>query len=425
MTLSDVERSSMDVPRIGPRRRRRRVLALVGLLVVLGGLTMFFRQLKPAVPVVDRATVWIDTVKRGALVREVLANGELVPEDIRWISAVAPARVEQILIRPGATVRADSVLLVLVNADLELVALEAERQVAAAQSALVNLRATLDSQRLAQQAQLASLQSDLGDARRRAAADEDLAGKGFLSELEHSQSRERAREMGGRLEFEKKRLAALERGQAAQIAAQAQQVDRQRSIARVRRREADDLRVRAGVDGVLQQLPLQIGQSVTAGALLAKVARPDRLKAEVRVPEVQAKDLRLGLPVSIDTHTGIVAGSVARIDPAVQGGYVKVDVALNGPLPVGARPDLSVAATIELEHLADVLFVGRPAHGAANSATTLLRLEPDGDTAVRTAVQLGASSARAVQVVGGLQEGDRVILSDLSQWNATDRLRVK
>jgi multidrug efflux pump subunit AcrA (membrane-fusion protein) len=424
MTPQSTDQAAMDVPRLRPRRGRRRTLGYAAAIFVLVAVTVMLRQLRPAAPAVDRATVWIDTVKRGPLVREVQSQGELVPEEIRWISAVTPARVEKILVRPGTTVQRDTVLLVLANADLELGALEAERQLASGLSGLVNLQATLDSQQLAQQSHLASLRSELGEARRRAAADDDLAQKGYLSELERGQSRDRASELAGRLEFEQKRLAALVRGDGAQIAAQREQVERQRSIARVRRREVDDLGVKAGVDGVLQQLPLQVGQSVAAGAMLAKVARPDRLKAEIRVPEVQAKDVRLELPVAVDTHSAIITGKVIRIDPAVQGGYVKVDVALTGPLPAGARPDLSVTATIELERLDNVLFVGRPAFGQPNATVGLFKLEPDGETAVRTPVLLGRGSVKAMEVQGGLGEGDRVILSDMAQWSAADRVRL-
>ncbi len=398
------EHSSMDVVRARPRRSPVRPV-LYGLAVVaVAGVTVGLGRLRAAAPVVDRASIWIDTVKRGPLVREIQAQGLLVPEEVRWISAVAPARVERVLVQPGAAVRADTVLMVLANSDLELAALEAERQLASAHSDLVNLQASLEGQKLAQESQVATLRSELGDARRRATADDDLAKKGFLSDLELGQTRDRASELTGRLAFEQKRGEALGRGQAAQIAAQKQQVERQRAIAQVRRREVDDLHVRAGVAGVLQQLPLQAGQSVAPGALLAKVARPDKLKAEVRVPEVQAKDVQLGLRVAIDTHSA-------------------VDVALTGELPAGARPDLSVAATIELERLDDVLFVGRPAGGQAS--TSLLKLERDGTTALRTPVQLGRSSVKAIEIIHGLKEGDQVILSDMSQWNAADRVRLR
>jgi HlyD family secretion protein len=355
----------------------------------------------------------------------VQATGVLVPEEIHWISAVAPARVERILVQPGATVHADTVLLVLSNPELELTALEAERQLAGAQADLANLQATLEGMGLAQQSQVATLQADLADARRRAAADEALAAKGFLSDLERGQTRERAGELTGRLAFEQKRGQALDRAHAAQIAAGRQQVERQRSVAEARRREVEALHVRAGINGVLQQLALQAGQSVAAGAPLAKLARPDRLKAEIRVPEGQAKDVALGMPVTVDTHSAEVTGHVARIDPAVQAGFVKVDVALDGGLPAGARPDLSVSATIVLERLDNVLYVGRPARIQLGGSATLFRLDPSGELALRTPVQIGRGSVRAVEVMNGLREGDRVILSDLSQWGSADRVQLK
>ena len=417
-----------DLPRetASRTRRWRRVYLLPGLLLgTLVLVTLGLGRLRAAAPTIDRATVWIDTVKRGPMIRDIAAPGTLVPEEIRFLSAPAPARVDKILVRPGAEVGAQTVILVLTNPDLELAAMEAERQVASAASDLVNLQANLDSQRLAQQSQLASLSSELGDARRRSQADADLAEKGFLSELERGQSRDRATELAGRLAFEQKRLGALGRGHAAQIAAQRQQVERQRAIATVRQRAVENLQVRAGVAGVLQQLALQVGQSVEAGALLAKVARPDRLKAEIRVPEMQAKDVQLGLPVAVDTRGAIITGKVVRIDPAVQTGFVKIDVAFSGPLPAGARPDLSVAATIELDRLNDVLYVGRPVMGQAGANLALFKLGADGDSATRTPVHLGRTSAKVVEVIAGLAKGDRVILSDLPQWNAADRLQLK
>jgi multidrug resistance efflux pump len=415
----------MDVPRQSSRRAWRRPLSVAAVLVAVGGVTLALRRIGAAAPVVDKATLWVDTVKRGPMVREIQGQGTLVPEDVRWLSAVNAARVEEILVHPGTAVTPDTVILVLANPDLELAALEAERQLASAQADLVNLGASLESQRLAQQSQVATLRSELGDARRRAAADDDLAKKGFLSELERGQSRDHASELSGRLDFEQKRVEALGRGQAAQIAAQQQQVERLRAIAEVRRRAVDDLRVRAGAEGVLQQLPLQVGQSVAAGALLAKVARPDRLKAEVRIPEVQSKDAQLGLPAVIDTHVGIARGHVTRIDPAVQSGFVKVDVSLEGSLPGGARPDLSVAGIIELDRLDDVLFVGRPTQGQPDTTVGVFRLDSAGESATRTPVHFGRTSVKTIEVVDGLREGDRVILSEMSQWSSVDRVRLK
>jgi multidrug resistance efflux pump len=416
----------MDIPRRKRAKPWRRYASFAALSVlVLGGGTLGLHRLRVAAPTVDKATVWIDTVQRGTMVREIQGQGKLVPEDVRWISATTPARVDQILVRPGTAVTPETVLLVLVNPDVELAALEAERQLAGAESELVNLRASLESQRLAQESQVATLRSELGDARRRAVADDDLANKGFLSELERGQSRDRAAELAGRIDFEEKRARAIGRGQSAQLAAQEQQVERLRAIAEFRRRAVDELHVRAGATGVLQQLPLQVGQSVAAGALLANVARPDRLKAEIRIPEVQAKDAQIGLPAKVDTHADLVSGHVVRVDPAVVSGFVKVDVSIEGSLPAGARPDLSVAGTIELDRLDDVLFVGRPAQGQPDSDVGLFKLEPDGDVAVRTPVRLGRTSVKTVEVVRGLRQGDRVILSDMAQWSQADRVKLR
>jgi multidrug resistance efflux pump len=425
MNNAGLSGAAMDVPRRASRSKWRRPALYVGLvvLIVLGGLSL--RHLRPAAPVADKATMWIGEVQRGSMLREIQGQGTLVPEDIRWISAFAPARVERVMVRPGAQVDEDTVLVVLSNPDMELAALEAERQVASAQSDLANLRASLEGQRLAQQSLITTLGSELGDARRRAIADDDLAKKGFLSELERGESRDRATERAGRLEFEQKRLVALGRGHTAQIAAQEQQLERQRSIAEVRRKQVDDLRVRAGVRGVLQQLPLQPGQSVEKGALLAKVARPDKLKAEIRVPEVQAKDLQLGLPVTIDTHSGVAPGHLVRIDPAVQSGFVKVDALFDAELPAGARPDLSVAAVIQLERLDDVLFIEHPAGAQADATIAMFRVAPDGDAAIRTQVHLGRSSAKTMEVLEGLVAGDRVILSDTTLWSSAERLRLR
>lgn len=419
---------SMDRPRAtrGPLPRRLRlILVLLATAAVLVAVTLGLRRLRAAAPTIERTAVWIDTVRRGPMLREVKGQGTLVPEDIRWITAVAPARVERILLRPGAVVKADSALIELINPDLELQSLEAARQLGAAEAELVNLMASLETQRLAQRSAVASLQSQLGDARRRATADEDLSRRGFLSALEMAQSRDRASELDGRLAFEKKRLGVQGRGIRAQIAAQRAQLERLRSIADFRRGEVERLKVRAGIDGVLQELPLQPGQTVSAGTLLAKVARPERLKADIRVPETLAKDVQRGQRAAVDTHNGVIPAVVTRIEPAVQGGTVLVELALEGPLPAGARPDLSVEGLIELERLADVLYVSRPAFGQPGTMVSLFRLDPDGEGAQRVQVKLGRSSVRTVEVVSGLREGERVVLSDMSQWDAADRVILR
>jgi len=416
--------SPVDIPRDPPKRTGRYAAYAAAGLIVLVGVTVGLRRLRPAAPSVEKGTVWMDTVQRGPMVREVLGQGTLVPEEIQWLAARTSARVERVPVKPGAVVKADTIILELSNSDLELQALEADRQLAQAQAELVNLQASLNSQKLAQESTVASIGSDLADARRRARADEELAKKGFLSELEQGQTLGRANELSGRLEFEKKRLAAQSQGITAQVAAQRAQVERLRSIAQFRRKEVDGLKLRAGVDGVLQELSLQNGQAVAAGTLLAKVVRPDKLKAEIRIPETQAKDVVIGQKATVDTRNGVVAGHVVRIDPAAQAGTVRVDVTLDGPLPAGARPDLNVEGTIEIERLPSVLYVGRPASGQPGTTVGLFRLDADGTAAERTPVKLGRSSVKNIEIVAGLHEGDRVILSDMSQWDQVDRIRL-
>jgi multidrug resistance efflux pump len=399
-------------------------MVLVAIAIVAGS-TLGLRRLRAAAPTVDRAGLWLDTVRRGTMVREVLGPGTLVPEEIRWLTARTSARVERVLVKPGAAVTPETVLLELANSEVQLQALEASRQLTQAQAELVNLEASLNGQQLAQESAIASLAADLEDARLRAAADAELSRKGFLADLEKAQTEGRVRELTGRLAFEQKRLQAQARGRAAQVAAQRAQIERLHAIAAFRRREVDELKLRAGVAGVLQELALQPGQSVAAGAVLAKVARPERLQAEVRIPETQIKDVRAGQAARVDTRTGVVAGRVARIDPAAQAGTVRVDITLVGPLPAGARPDLNVEATIEIDRLTDVLFLGRPAVGQAEGAVALFKLLPDGESAVRTSITLGKSSVKSVEIRQGCKEGDRVILSDMAQWDSVDRVRLQ
>jgi RND family efflux transporter MFP subunit len=417
--------SPVDIARKPPKRTRRYVAYALAGTALLVGATVGLRRLRAAAPTVERATVWMDTVQRGPMVREVLGQGTLVPEEIRWLAAKANARVERVLVKPGAQIKPDTVIVELSNSDLQLQALEADRQLAQGEADMATLQAKLNAEKLAQQSTVATIESDLADARRRARADEELAKKGFLSELEQGQTLGRATELAGRLQFEKKRLGAQSQGIAAQVAAQRAQVERLRSIAEFRRKEVEDLKLRSPIAGVLQELPLQPGQAVAAGGLLAKVARPDRLKAEVRIPETQAKDVLIGQKASIDTRNGVVPGHVVRIDPAATAGTVLVDVTLDGALPAGARPDLNIEGTIEIERLTSVLYVGRPAVGQPGATVGLFKLDIDGSTAERTPVKLGASSVKSVQILGGLKEGDRVILSDMSQWDQVDRIRLQ
>lgn len=415
----------MDVPR-KPAPRVNRSLALGALAAVaITAISIALSQLKAAAPAVDRTTIWIDTVKRGAMLRQVQGPGLLVPEQLQWVSAVSAARVERIMVRPGSRVDENTILLQLSNPDLELRSLEAERQLASAEAELTTLLAGQRNQRLAQESAVATLRSELRDAKRRAAADEELARRGFLSQLEMSQTSGKAQELQGRLEFEQMRLSALSDGMLAQASAQKAQIARLRSIADFRRKELEALRIPSGFVGVLQELPLQVGQWVAPGTLLAKIVQPERLKAEVRIAEVQAKDIQIGQLASIDTRNGVVAGQVVRVDPAVHGGTVKVDIAIDAALPKGARPDLSVEGIIELERLDDVLFVGRPAFAQSDSRVGMFKLEGDGEYAIRTPVYFGRSSARTAEIKSGLREGDQVILSDMSRWDSNERIRLQ
>jgi len=419
----------MDILRedIGRRKRRRRFVfggAGVGAILLI---TLGLSRLKPAAPTVDRSTVLIDVVKRGALERQVRGPGSLVPEieGIRQISASTDARVERMLAQPGAPVLPDTVLLEMSNSELERDALDADWQLKAGQADLANTRVKLQKELLDQQAAAATVESDYHQAQLQAETNEGLFKEGLVAAITLKLSQTRARELATRNEIEKKRLAVSSEAERAQLAAQEARVEQLRALARLKRSQMDALRVRAGIRGVLQEVPVQPGQRVTPGMTLAKVVQPEKLKAQLKIAETQARDVQNGERASIDTRNGVVEGHVSRIDPSVQGGTVTVDVALDGPLPKGARPDLSVDGTIELERLADVVFVGRPAFGSEQSNVTLFRLRPDSDEAVRVRVRFGKSSVNAVEVLEGLKPGDKVVLSDMSAWDAFDRVRLK
>ena len=416
----------MDIPRAevaAGKRRRRIIYGSIG-VVAIGLITVGLSRLEPAAPTVERATVWIDTVKRGPMLRQVRGSGTLVPEEVRWIPAYTDGRVERILVKPGTAVTADTVVLELSNPEVELSALEAESAVKAAEAEYTNLKVQLESQVLNQQAQAASVRSSYHQAKLQAEANKELARDGLIASLTLKLSEVTADELAGRTEIEDKRLAISADASKAQLAVQTARLDQLRGAWQLRRRQVDSLKVRSGSDGVLQQLPVEVGQRYTAGTILAKVAQPGRLKAEVRIAETQARDIELGQVASIDTRNGVVPGRVVRIDPASENGTVKVDVALEGPLPKGARPDLSVDGTIELERLTDVLYVGRPAFGQEQSTVGLFKLEPGGSGAVRTQVKLGRSSVNTVEILEGLNVGDQVVLSDMSAWDAFDRVRL-
>ncbi len=415
----------MDIPRpdVAKKKKIRRIIYTgAGLLAVLV-ITVALSRLEPAAPSVNRATVYLDTVKRGSMLRQVRGPGTLVPEEIRWISARTDGRIERRAL-PGIRVEADTIVLEMSNPELEQAAMDAKFQLLAAEAEFVDLKVQLQSQFLNQRAEAASVQAEYNQARLQAEADEKLREEGLIGDLIVQMSRVRAKELAIRHELEQKRLEIASESVEAQLAARRARVEQFRALAELRHEQVRALKVRAGIDGVLQQVPVEEGQQVTPGTILAKVARPDKLKAELRIAETQAKDIEVGQKATIDTRNGLIEGKVIRVDPAVQAGTVQVDVALIGPLPKGARPDLSVDGTVELERLEDILYVGRPAYGQAESTIGLFRILEDGKTAVRVQVQLGRSSVSTIEIVQGLNENDQVILSDTSAWDSYDRIRL-
>jgi HlyD family secretion protein len=416
----------MDIPRESEarKRRRRRLIygSLVGIAILL--LTMGLSRLGPAAPTVERATIWPDTVKRGPMVREVRGLGTLVPENILWIPAVTDGRVKSRLL-PGVAVKADTVLMELTNPEIEQASLDAEWQLKQSLADFNSLKAQLDSKLLDQRVTAATVQSDYEQAHLTAEKDDALLKLGLQSELNEKLSAAKAGDFATQDQIESERVKVLSDSIAAQLAAQQAKIEQLRALCTLKRSQLDSLRVRAGVEGVLQEVPVEVGQSVEAGTILAKVAQPAHLKAQLKIAETQAKDVQLGQKASIDTHNGIIAGHVVRIDPSVLEGSRTVDVKLDDALPPGAVPDLSVDGTITIERLSDVLYVGRPTAGQANSKITLFRLLDGGKEAVRVPVTLGRASVSTVEIVAGLQPGDEVILSDMSRWDGFDRIKLQ
>ena len=415
----------MDIarPDVAKKKKARRIIYTgAGVLAVLV-ITVALSRLEPAAPSVNRATVYMDTVKRGSMLRQVRGPGTLVPEEIRWISARTDGRIERRVL-PGIEVEADTILLEMSNPELEQAALDSEYQLRAAEAEFVDLKVQLKSQLLNQQADAANVLAEFNQAKLQAEADKKLHEEGLIGDLIVQLSAVRAKELATRHDLEQQRLEIASESVEAQMAARRARVDQFRALAELRHEQVRALKVRAGIEGVLQQVPVEEGQQVTPGTILAKVAQPDKLKAELRIAETQAKDIEIGQKATIDTRNGLIEGKVIRVDPAVQEGTVQVDVALTGPLPKGARPDLSVDGTVELEHLVDILYVGRPAYGQAESKIGLFRILEDGKTAVRVQVQLGRSSVSTIEILGGLNESDQVILSDTSAWDSYDRIRL-
>jgi len=406
------------------RKRRRIVYAAVG-IVVVALVTMGLSRLKPAAPGVDRSTVWIDTVKRGPMLRQVRGLGTLTPVDIQWIPAATDGRVEKIPVLPGTAVQPNTVLLILTNPQLVQETLDATLKLKAAQADYKNLEAQLESQVLTQKSLVAQASAEYNEARMQAETDQQLNKLGVISDLNRKIADGKAQQLKTRDQIEQERLNNSSKVLQAQLLAKEAEIDQDRALVQLKQTQVQNLTVRAGIRGVLQEQALKVGQWVTPGTTLAKVVQPDHLKAELKIPETQAKDIQLNLPASVDTHNGVIAGHVMRIDPAVYNGTVTVDVMLDDKLPPGARPDLSVDGTIDLERLANVLYVGRPAFGQENSTVGMFVLQPDGKTAVRSQVKLGRSSVNTVEILGGLREGNEVILSDMSRWDNFDRIRLE
>ena len=416
----------MDSPRpnAAKEKRRRLILWCSGAVLALGGITYFLSTLKPAAPTVERSLVWIDTVKQGPKVRQVRGLGTLVPVDIRWLAARTSGRVERIVLRPGAVVQPDSVILELSNPDVEQAALNAALALKAGEAEYESLVAQTDRNLLEMEASAASVKSEFERARLQAEVNEELFKDGLVASVVLKQSKVTAEASAACWDIEQKRLELARRTRNAQIAPKEAEIARLRAQADLARRDAEALHVRAGVAGVLQVLPLDVGQQVNPGSNLARVADPTNLKAEIRIAETQAKDILIGQTATVDTRNGIVTGRVSRIDPAVTNGTVLVDVALSGELPKGARPELAVDGTVELERLDNVVFVGRPAFGQERSTVGVFRLDSDDSIATRIPVQFGRSSVNTIEILSGLQPGDRVILSDMSNWDSTDRIRL-
>ena len=413
----------MDIPRAPTKSNKRYIqggVAAAGVILV----TVLLSSLKPAAPSVDREVLSLDAVRRGTMVREVRGPGTLVPEHIRWISALTPARVERIFVQPGTPVTATTALLELANPDVQIEALDAQRQLTAAEGELVNLRTSLQSQRLTQAGVLATTRSQYLQAKRNAAVADSLEHIGGLSRNDVSLARETAAELEVRYDIESQRLELLTSTVDSQLAVQREQVARLRAITAFRLSRLSSLQVKAGEDGVLQELTLQLGQWVVPGTILAKVVQPGKLKAVIRIPETQAPGLAIGQKAVVDTRTGLVPGQVIRIDPAAQEGTVTVDIALDGALN-GARPDISVDATITIERLSNVLYTGRPAYGQPSTTVGMFKLVEGGRYAVRIPVKLGRTSVNAVEIVNGLAEGDSVVLSDMTRYENVDRVKLK
>ncbi len=417
----------MDIQRPSNARAKKIRRIIYGTLAVLfiAGVTVVLGRLRPAAPSVDAGTIWTDSVKRGPMLREVRGLGTLVPEDIRWIPAQTDSRVERWVLRPGAIVKPNSIIMELSDPTLQREALDAEFQLKGAEADYANLKVQVDSDLMNQKAAEAAVRSDYEQAKIQHEVDDKLQHEGIGSEVTAKLSKVRLEQLAIRAQLEGERTRIAADSAKARLAAQQARIDEQKALYQLKKSQVDALHVRAGINGVLQLVPVDVGQHVTPGTNLARVADPKKLKAEIKIAETQAKDVARLQKATIDTRNGIVNGHVERIDPSVINGTVTVDVTIDDPLPPGARADLSVDGTVELENLKDVLFVGRPVHGQSDSTIGIFKVLNDGSEAVRVNVKLGRSSVNTIEVVQGLQVGDKVILSDMSAWDNFDRIRLK
>jgi len=418
----------MDISRPDlKQKKRRRTIAFSALATVLIAVAVvFLMRLKPAMPTVE-GPLFTDVVKRGPLLRQVRGPGTLVPREdkIRLIPAQTEATVVHIRVLPGAIVHPDTIVMDLVDPATQQQMLDAQLQLKSAQADLQNTRAKLQSDLMTQRAGAATVGADQKQALLQAQTDKSLLDLGVISGIKYNQSRGKADELGIRNDIEARRLELNQQAISTQVAVQQAKVQQAQALLGLKQKQQDALSVRAGIDGVLVDLPHQVGEHVAIGTTLAKVVQPDQLKASLKIAETQARDITIGQPAAVDTHNGVIQGHVQRIDPAVQNGTVTVDIALDGALPQGARPDLSIDGTIDLDRLTDVLYVGRPASGNENSTLSLFKIAPDGKSAQRIPVRVGRASVNSIQVLDGLQVGDTVILSDMSKWDSTDKVRVE
>jgi len=417
----------MDIQRPSNARAKkiRRIIYGTIALMLIGGVTYGLSKLRPAAPTVERATIWTDDVKRGPMLVERRGLGTLVPEDIRWIPAQTDAHVDKWVLRPPAIVKPNSIIMELSDPTVQKDAVDAEYQLKGAEADYNNLKVQVNSDLMSQKATEASVRSDYEQARIQHNSDEKLMKEGLTSQLIEQQSRVKSEQLAIRLQLESERTKIATDSGNARLAAQQAKVEQMKALYQLKRSQLEALHVRAGIDGVLQLLPVDVGQHVTPGMNLARVADPKKLRAEIKIAETQAKDVVPGQKATIDTRNGIVNGHVSRVDPSVINGTVTVDVTIDDPLPPGARPDLSVDGTVEIANIKDVLYVGRPVHGQSDSTVGIFKLVDDGSEAVRVNVKLGRSSVNTIEVVDGLKLGDKVILSDMSQWDAFDRIRLR